>query len=586
MRAGEFVTEVFGSDSRTIPLTWGRELGQVYALSDSDAPGEPQLHINFWDMTSLSEKGGLVAEVDFSVGGNFELTGQGRQFQIFNTVLGAITQYAKEYDPQYLIFSAKEPNRRDLYARMIRLFAPRVGFELIPTSDLTTHAEYQNSFVLKKINTPDSDSARSVVSERRRGRRRRPRAAAWGPGPYGGYGYLTGWSGDGGGSDGGGVGESIDGTPQRGVKYSGTPNLADEWNEAERYPEFQKWGREAWFDIGNRGRRVRFSSLGRVNNHVLDLSSLDPEKLQHVQTSILRDEIDYPIVGRWPDGSYELIAGNTRTAVLRSQGYDPWVWLIEIPSDDERLDEAAYPGNIGLMELARFFREANDEQKQRFKQLADRGLKREAWQLVQQVVGVELHGKEFHESATDQSHDLMSVLERLLRVAAHELELDSLPRIRLVKKMSTSTTFGHFDPSKLEICLAVQDRHPIDIARTLAHELVHFQQGQAGRIQHDSGQTGSEIENEANARAGVILRRLNQRFPEHFDMLPMTEDADLGENFHDGRNPGRRGLSRRVGIPKGATLAELEKIARSSTGERRRMAQWQLNMRRGRAKKD
>jgi 8-oxo-dGTP pyrophosphatase MutT (NUDIX family) len=57
------------------------------------------------------------------------------------------------------------------------------------------------------------------------------------------------------------------------------------------------------------------------------------------------------------------------------------------------------------------------------------------------------------------------------------------------------------------------------------------------------------------------------------------------ENFADGKNPGRKGLSKRVGIPRKATLGQLEKIAKSSTGERRRMAQWQLNMRRGRNKK-
>ena len=53
------------------------------------------------------------------------------------------------------------------------------------------------------------------------------------------------------------------------------------------------------------------------------------------------------------------------------------------------------------------------------------------------------------------------------------------------------------------------------------------------------------------------------------------------ENFADGKKPGRKGLSKRVGIPKGATLAQLEKIAKNSSGEKRRMAQWQLNMRRG-----
>lgn len=59
----------------------------------------------------------------------------------------------------------------------------------------------------------------------------------------------------------------------------------------------------------------------------------------------------------------------------------------------------------------------------------------------------------------------------------------------------------------------------------------------------------------------------------------------LNENFADGKKPGRKGLSRRVGIPKKASLSRLQKIASSSTGEKRRMAQWQLNMRRGKAKK-
>lgn len=60
----------------------------------------------------------------------------------------------------------------------------------------------------------------------------------------------------------------------------------------------------------------------------------------------------------------------------------------------------------------------------------------------------------------------------------------------------------------------------------------------------------------------------------------------LSENFADGKKKGRKGMSKRVGIPKKASLSQLQKIASSSTGERRRMAQWQLNMRRGKAKKN
>tara|TARA_B100000212_G_scaffold342564_1_gene330656 strand:+ start:2086 stop:5688 length:3603 start_codon:yes stop_codon:yes gene_type:complete len=57
------------------------------------------------------------------------------------------------------------------------------------------------------------------------------------------------------------------------------------------------------------------------------------------------------------------------------------------------------------------------------------------------------------------------------------------------------------------------------------------------------------------------------------------------ENFADGKKKGRKGLSKRVGIPKGASVTQLRKIAKNSTGERRRMAHWQANMKSGRKKK-
>ena len=54
------------------------------------------------------------------------------------------------------------------------------------------------------------------------------------------------------------------------------------------------------------------------------------------------------------------------------------------------------------------------------------------------------------------------------------------------------------------------------------------------------------------------------------------------ENFADGKNPGRKGLSKRFGISQTMSISQLKKIAKSSTGEKRRMAQWNLNMKRGR----
>ena len=62
-----------------------------------------------------------------------------------------------------------------------------------------------------------------------------------------------------------------------------------------------------------------------------------------------------------------------------------------------------------------------------------------------------------------------------------------------------------------------------------------------------------------------------------------NEDVGLDENFADGKGPGRPGDSQRHGIPKGATMAELEKAAKSK-GRKGQLARWQINMRRGKKK--
>ena len=60
-----------------------------------------------------------------------------------------------------------------------------------------------------------------------------------------------------------------------------------------------------------------------------------------------------------------------------------------------------------------------------------------------------------------------------------------------------------------------KDRATIDVCRSIAHELVHHKQNLDGRIQQDNdGEDGSAIENEANAVAGVIIRKFGKLHPE------------------------------------------------------------------------
>ena len=60
----------------------------------------------------------------------------------------------------------------------------------------------------------------------------------------------------------------------------------------------------------------------------------------------------------------------------------------------------------------------------------------------------------------------------------------------------------------------------------------------------------------------------------------------VGENFADGKKPGRKGLAKRSGVNTKASVSDLRKTAKNSTGEKARMAHWLANMKAGRAKKN
>ena len=190
-----------------------------------------------------------------------------------------------------------------------------------------------------------------IVAEKKR-RKRRPRWAAYGPGPYGGYGYLSGYSGDGGGdSGGGGVGEDA----MRDVIYT-KPDLENEWEEAARYPEFVRIGKEAWIKLAQSGKAVTITSAKDINN--TDAADPDSFKLLHKDkqaralSQIKQGSVEMPIVAVYSDGRKELIGGNTRlTATLAKYGKST-LWAFKVPDEVARLAEnfadGKKPGRKGL----------------------------------------------------------------------------------------------------------------------------------------------------------------------------------------------------------------------------------------------
>jgi Zn-dependent peptidase ImmA (M78 family) len=61
----------------------------------------------------------------------------------------------------------------------------------------------------------------------------------------------------------------------------------------------------------------------------------------------------------------------------------------------------------------------------------------------------------------------------------------------------------------------------MDIFRTLAHEYVHYKQHIEKGSSYKSPHAGSPTENQANAKAGEIMRKYGAIHPEIFDYISL-----------------------------------------------------------------
>jgi Zn-dependent peptidase ImmA (M78 family) len=136
--------------------------------------------------------------------------------------------------------------------------------------------------------------------------------------------------------------------------------------------------------------------------------------------------------------------------------------------------------------------------------------------------------KKHNESVDHKEPEFIQALRDFLPIAVDHLKLKSLPKIHLQKQVNDVhvASFGGYDDNEQAVTLVINNRQPADILRTLAHELVHWGQGQNNEIDADSWQDGSDLENEANAVAGVIMREFARQHPQHLELHPIVFECD------------------------------------------------------------
>lgn len=123
--------------------------------------------------------------------------------------------------------------------------------------------------------------------------------------------------------------------------------------------------------------------------------------------------------------------------------------------------------------------------------------------------------------------EFQPMVDSFVDFASNELGIKSLPGITLKTiEDGEQPSFGGYSPGNKTIAITTKNRHPMDIFRTLAHELVHAKQDEDGRLGKDiekEGETGSDIENQANSLAGVIMRNYAKKERHMFNSKNLDE---------------------------------------------------------------
>ena len=121
----------------------------------------------------------------------------------------------------------------------------------------------------------------------------------------------------------------------------------------------------------------------------------------------------------------------------------------------------------------------------------------------------------------------VKMFKDFLPLAMQHIGLTSLPKIVFKKQISDlkQPTFGMYVTDEKTLYVALVNRHPNDILRTIAHELTHFKQDTDHELNDESGTTGSPEENNANALAGIVMRHFNKKYPEYLNDKPVIAES-------------------------------------------------------------
>lgn len=113
------------------------------------------------------------------------------------------------------------------------------------------------------------------------------------------------------------------------------------------------------------------------------------------------------------------------------------------------------------------------------------------------------------------------VIDEFINYVNGEIGLNGdLPNVTISydgNEASDMKSFGLYTPTDNSLRVVAANRNLADVLRTIAHELIHHKQRKEGSLDQNSNDTGSDAENEANAKAGILMRNFGKANPIIFE---------------------------------------------------------------------
>jgi hypothetical protein len=137
---------------------------------------------------------------------------------------------------------------------------------------------------------------------------------------------------------------------------------------------------------------------------------------------------------------------------------------------------------------------------------------------------------QLNEEMTRKEFD--SHLKRFIDFTCQKLDIKDVPSLKYKEPtdQGEQPSFAAYSPGDKEVIIMTKNRHPMDVFRSVAHELVHHKQNEDGKLGKDiarEGATGSEIEDEANYMAGRVMRWFGKANPDMFGKSYVIENKAI-----------------------------------------------------------